>query len=224
LDAPAFSLPRHNCSTHLQAELPGKLLHAPSSGWVVTATSRLSTTPTMAPMLSCCRGPTPSPSGPGCGTRWFPSAASRLAGKRTPHLAVCDAEVDGQTSQVYCTTLVQYSIRKNSVPVAKKTQLKNGKKLYSVFSKEHQIDTYKLVFGSVSTLLDNLLQPVRHTLHHVAQNLAVSHLEDPQPGDLLLQCLQVGGMGVLLQLHLYPAPSSSSILGKWLHTWWHPAG
>ncbi len=70
------------------------------------------------------------------------------------------------------------------------------------------MDTYKLVSGSVSTLLDNLLQPVRHTLHHVAQNLAVSHLEDPQPGDLLLQCLQVGGVDVLLQLHLYPAPSS----------------
>jgi hypothetical protein len=70
------------------------------------------------------------------------------------------------------------------------------------------MDTYKLVFGSVSTLLDNLLQPVRHTLYHVAQNLAVSHLEEPQPGDLLLQCLQVGGVGVLLQLHLYPAPSS----------------
>ncbi len=69
------------------------------------------------------------------------------------------------------------------------------------------MDTYKLVFGSVSTLLDNLLQPIRHTLHHVAQNLSVSHLEDPQPGDLL-QCLQVGGVGVLLQLHLYPAPSS----------------
>jgi hypothetical protein len=97
------------------------------------------------------------------------------------------------------------------------------------------MDTYKLVFGSVSTLLDKLLQPVRHTLHHV-QNLAVSHLEDPQPGDHLLQCLQVGGVGVLLQLHLcifiqlYPLssilhpPSSISILGKWLHTWWHPAG
>ncbi len=64
----------------------------------------------------------------------------------------------------------------------------------------------KLVFRSVSTPLDNLLQPVRHTLHHVAQNLAVDHLEDPQPGDLLLQCLQVGGVGVLLPLHLHPAP------------------
>ncbi len=128
----------------------------------------------------------------------------------------------------------RYSIRKNSVPVAKKTQFKKlKKKFYSVFSKEHQMDTYKLVFGSVSILLDNLLQPVRHTLQHVVQNLAISHLEDPQPCDLLLQCLQVGGVGVLPQQHLYPAPapssilhppSSSSILGKWLHTWWHPAG
>jgi hypothetical protein len=68
------------------------------------------------------------------------------------------------------------------------------------------MDTYKLVFGSVFTPLDNLLQTVRHTLHLVAQNLAVGHLEDPQPGDLLLQRLQVGGVGVLLQLHLHPAP------------------
>jgi hypothetical protein len=84
------------------------------------------------------------------------------------------------------------------------------------------MDIYKLVFGSVSTLLDNLLQPVRHTLHHVALKLAVSHLEDLQPGDLLLQCLEVGVVGVLLQLHLYPAPSSilhppSTILQ--LHPW-----
>jgi hypothetical protein len=77
------------------------------------------------------------------------------------------------------------------------------------------MDTYKLVFGFVSTLLDNLLQPVRHTLHHVTQNLAVSHLEDPQPGDHLLQCLQVGGVGVLLQLHLYLAPSSILHLHPW---------
>ena len=34
------------------------------------------------------------------------------------------------------------------------------------------MDTYKLVLGTVSTPLDNLLQPVRHALHHVAQNLA----------------------------------------------------
>ncbi len=33
------------------------------------------------------------------------------------------------------------------------------------------MDTYKLEVGSVSTLLDNILQPIRHTLHHVAQNL-----------------------------------------------------
>ena len=33
------------------------------------------------------------------------------------------------------------------------------------------MDTHKLAVGSVSTNLNNLLQPVRHTLHHVAQNL-----------------------------------------------------
>jgi hypothetical protein len=100
------------------------------------------------------------------------------------------------------------SLRKHNLKIEEQ-------KLYSVFSKEHQMDIYKLVSGSVSTLLDNLLQPVRHTLHHVVQNLAVSHLEDPQPGDLLLQCLQVGGAGVLLKLHIYPAPSSILQLYSW---------
>jgi hypothetical protein len=38
-----------------------------------------------------------------------------------------------------------------------------------VFSKEHQKGTYKLEMSSVSTPLDILLQPVRHTVHHVAQ-------------------------------------------------------
>jgi hypothetical protein len=49
---------------------------------------------------------------------------------------------------------------------------KHTKKKYSVFSKEHLSDTSRQVLGSVSTPLDNLLQPVRQALHHVAQNLA----------------------------------------------------
>jgi hypothetical protein len=35
LDAPAFSLPRHNSSTQLPAELPDKLLRAPRCGGVI---------------------------------------------------------------------------------------------------------------------------------------------------------------------------------------------
>jgi hypothetical protein len=59
------------------------------------------------------------------------------------------------------------------VLVTKKYTIYKLKKEYdSVFSKEHQTDIYKLVFGSVSTPLNNILQPARHTLHHVAQNLA----------------------------------------------------
>ncbi len=41
------------------------------------------------------------------------------------------------------------------------------KNFYSVFSKENQMDTYKLAVGSISTPLENLMQPVRHTLHHI---------------------------------------------------------
>jgi hypothetical protein len=51
----------------------------------------------------------------------------------------------------------------------KKHNLKIEKKFYSVFSKKHQKDTYKLEMSSVSTPLDNLLQLVRHTVHRVAQ-------------------------------------------------------
>jgi hypothetical protein len=70
LDAPAFSLPRHNSSTQLLAELPDDLLRAPFV-W----SSCLSTAPTAAPTPSCGVDPAPSPSGSGRGTRSSLSAA-----------------------------------------------------------------------------------------------------------------------------------------------------
>jgi hypothetical protein len=44
--------------------------------------------------------------------------------------------------------------------------------MYSFFSKEHQMDTYKLEVGIVfPTLLDIFQFHERHTLYHIAQNL-----------------------------------------------------
>jgi hypothetical protein len=63
----------------------------PSSGCFAVASSRLSTPHTTAPTPSCGGDPAPSPSGSGRGTKSSPSAASRPARKRTPHLAVRDA-------------------------------------------------------------------------------------------------------------------------------------
>ncbi len=57
-------------------------------GCTAEASSHLSTAPTTAPTPSCGMDPTPSPSGLGRGTRLSPSATSRPAQKRTPHLAV----------------------------------------------------------------------------------------------------------------------------------------
>jgi hypothetical protein len=63
----------------------------PSSSCAAAAPSHLSTAPTIAPMPSVGVDPTPSPSGSGRGMRLSPSAASKPARKRMPHLAVCDA-------------------------------------------------------------------------------------------------------------------------------------
>jgi hypothetical protein len=63
----------------------------PLSGCNAAGASHLSTAPMTAPMPACGGGPAPSPSGSGRGTRSSPSAASRPARKRMPHLAVCDA-------------------------------------------------------------------------------------------------------------------------------------
>jgi hypothetical protein len=48
----------------------------------------------MAPTQSCATAPTPSPSESGCGMRWLPSAALRLAWSRTPRLAARVAAAD----------------------------------------------------------------------------------------------------------------------------------
>jgi hypothetical protein len=54
------------------------------------------------------------------------------------------------------------------------------------------MDTYKLVLGSVSTPLDNLLQSVRHTLYHVPQNLRQYNMNRRSQ-------MQGGNNGVLLK-------------------------
>jgi hypothetical protein len=66
----------------------------PLYGYIEAASSRLSSAPTTTPMTSCRGGPTPSPSVSGRGMRSSPSAASRPAQKRTPHLEVRDAVAD----------------------------------------------------------------------------------------------------------------------------------
>jgi hypothetical protein len=49
---------------------------------------------TTAPMRFCAAAPAPSPSESGRGTRWLPSATSRLAQPRTPNLAARVAAAD----------------------------------------------------------------------------------------------------------------------------------
>jgi hypothetical protein len=66
----------------------------PSSGSVGAAWFHSFSHSTMAPMQSCAAAPTPSPSESGRGTRWSPSAASRLARPRTPRLAARVAAAD----------------------------------------------------------------------------------------------------------------------------------
>jgi hypothetical protein len=94
LHVSAPSLPRDNSSTDLPSELPAELLSAPLV-WVCRAAwfhpfSRSTTAPTK----SCTAAPTPSPSESGRGTRWLPSAASRLARPRTPLLEARVAAAD----------------------------------------------------------------------------------------------------------------------------------
>ncbi len=79
----APSLPRHNSSTYL----PNELLSAPLV-WVVGAAWFHSFSRSMtAPTRSCATAPAPSPSELGCGRRWSPSAALRLARPQMPRLA-----------------------------------------------------------------------------------------------------------------------------------------
>ncbi len=60
LDAPVFSLPRHNLSRHLPSEFPADLLSA-RLVWVRAASSSPCTLSEMAPMLSSAGDPVPSP-------------------------------------------------------------------------------------------------------------------------------------------------------------------
>jgi hypothetical protein len=89
LDALPFSLPRHNSSAQLLAELPDELLCAPLHLAVPQRCCPASPLP-----LSCGGDPAPSPSESGCGTRLSTSATSRPVRKRMPHLAARDAEAD----------------------------------------------------------------------------------------------------------------------------------
>ncbi len=82
MDAPAFSLHRHNSSTQLCSELPAELLSARLI-WV-----RRSGPSLMALSPFFIGVPTPSPSESGPETRSSPSATSRLALQRTPGLTV----------------------------------------------------------------------------------------------------------------------------------------
>ncbi len=87
LHVAAPSLLRQNSSTDLPSELPAELLSAPLV-WV----HRGSLVPPLQPLYNgpyelLRRGPPPSPSESGRGTRWSPSATLRLARLRTPRLA-----------------------------------------------------------------------------------------------------------------------------------------
>jgi hypothetical protein len=78
----ASSLPRHNSSTDLSSELPAELLSAPLV-WV----RRGGLVPPLQPLYDGLyavlhRGPAPSPSESGRGTRWLPSAAAADRGAR----------------------------------------------------------------------------------------------------------------------------------------------
>jgi hypothetical protein len=66
----------------------------PSSGSVKAAWFHPFSRSTTAPTRSCTAAPAPSPSESGCGTRWLPSAALRLARPRTPRLAARVAAAD----------------------------------------------------------------------------------------------------------------------------------
>ncbi len=94
LHVSAPSLPRHNSSTELPSELPAELLSTPSSGSIEAAWFHPFSRSTTAPTRSCAASPAPSPSESGCGTRWLPSAALRLAWLRTPCLAAHVAAAD----------------------------------------------------------------------------------------------------------------------------------
>ena len=62
-----------------------------------------------------------------------------------------------------------------------------------------------LKLGGVALVGNDSLQPPQHGLHQVLQVLAVIHLNALKLGDLPLQILQAGGLGVL-QLSLHPCP------------------
>jgi hypothetical protein len=68
----------------------------PSSGSVGAAWFHPFGRSTTAPTRFCAADPSPSPSESGRGTRWSPSAASRLARPRTPRLAARVAAADRQ--------------------------------------------------------------------------------------------------------------------------------
>ena len=92
------------------------------------------------------------------------------------------------------------------------------KKCYSIFSKEHKMDTHKLAVGSVSTNLNNLLQPVRHTLHHVAD---YSNLDRCQGALVTLikkkrKFSSYSGKFRMEQLRSHIRLTASSYMGKYL--------
>jgi transposase InsO family protein len=94
LHVSAPSLPRHKSNTYLPSELPAELLSAPliwvHRGGLVPPLQLLYN----GPYTVLCRGPAPSPSESGRGTRWSPSAALRLAQLRMPPLAACVTAAD----------------------------------------------------------------------------------------------------------------------------------
>ena len=62
-----------------------------------------------------------------------------------------------------------------------------------------------LVKGKISITSNHLLDPVRDRLDQFSRVRSVVYSEDPQHSDLILQLLQVGGIG-LPQLPLHPGP------------------
>ncbi len=79
-------LPRHNSST-CPASCQPSCSPPPSSGSVGAAWFHPFSRSTTAPTRFCAAAPAPSPSESGRGTRWLPSATSRLARPQTPRLA-----------------------------------------------------------------------------------------------------------------------------------------
>ncbi len=94
LDAPAYSLPRHNSSVQLPSSCQPGSSPPPSSGSVVVAWSHLASRSTTAPTPFCAVTPAPSPSESGHRTRSLPSAASSPIRQRTPSLAARVAMAD----------------------------------------------------------------------------------------------------------------------------------